>query len=44
MAWVLLQFPEEKWVVWAAGIFTLFSGLGYMWRGMQSMGGAARAE
>jgi phosphatidylglycerophosphate synthase len=44
VAWVLLQFPEEKWVVWAAGIFTLFSGLGYMWRGMQSMGGAARAE
>jgi CDP-diacylglycerol--glycerol-3-phosphate 3-phosphatidyltransferase len=44
VAWVLLQFPEEKWVVWAAGIFTLLSGLGYMWRGMQSMGGAARAE
>jgi CDP-diacylglycerol--glycerol-3-phosphate 3-phosphatidyltransferase len=44
VAWVLLQIPDEKWVVWGAGIATLLSGLGYIWRGMQSMGGAAQAE
>jgi acetyl-CoA synthetase len=44
VAWVLLQIPDEKWVVWGAGIATLLSGLGYIWRGMQSMGGAAKAE
>ena len=44
VAWVLLQIPEQQWIVWAAGLFTLLSGLGYMWRGMNAMGGAAKAE
>jgi CDP-diacylglycerol--glycerol-3-phosphate 3-phosphatidyltransferase len=44
VAWVLLQIPEQQWVVWAAGLFTLLSGLGYIWRGMHAMGGAAKAE
>lgn len=44
VAWVLLQIPGQHWVVWAAGLFTLLSGLGYIWRGMDSLGGAARAE
>lgn len=44
VAWVLLQIPEERWVVWAAGLFTLLSGLGYIWRGMHSLGGAAKAQ
>jgi cardiolipin synthase len=44
VAWVLLQIPEQQWVVWAAGVFTLLSGLGYIWRGMHAMGGAAKAE
>jgi len=44
VAWVLLQIPHEHWVVWAAGLFTFLSGLGYIWRGMHSMGGAAKAE
>jgi CDP-diacylglycerol--glycerol-3-phosphate 3-phosphatidyltransferase len=43
VAWVLLQIPHEQWVVWAAGLCTLLSGLGYIWRGMNAMGGAARA-
>lgn len=43
VAWVLLQIPSEHWVVWAAGLFTLLSGLGYMWRGVNAMGGAERA-
>ena len=43
VAWILLQIPHEKWVVWAAGLFTLASGIGYVWRGMASLGGAARA-
>ena len=44
VAWVLLQVPEQQWVVWAAGLFTLLSGLGYMWRGMHAMEGAAQAQ
>lgn len=44
VAWVLLQIPHEQWVVWGAGLFTLLSGLGYIWRGMNAMGGAAKAE
>lgn len=44
VAWVLLQIPEQQWIVWAAGLFTLLSGLGYIWRGMHAMGGAAKAE
>lgn len=44
VSWVLLQFPNEHWVVLAAGLFTFLSGLGYIWRGMHSMGGAAKAE
>jgi cardiolipin synthase len=44
VAWVLLQIPDERWVVWAAGLFTLLSGIGYMWRGMHAMGGAAQAS
>lgn len=44
VAWVLLQIPDEKWVVWAAGLFTMLSGIGYVWRGMNSLGGAAKAE
>ena len=44
VAWVLLQIPEQKWIVWAAGLFTLLSGIGYIWRGMHAMGGAAKAE
>ncbi len=44
VAWVLLQIPSEKWIVWAAGVFTLLSGIGYVWRGMHAMGGAAQAE
>ena len=44
VAWVLLQIPEQQWIVWAAGLFTLLSGLGYIWRGMNAMGGAAKAE
>lgn len=43
VSWVLLQIPQEQWVVWAAGFFTLVSGLGYIWRGMHALGGAARA-
>jgi len=43
VAWVLLQIPQEQWVVWAAGLFTLLSGIGYIWRGMNSMGSAAKA-
>lgn len=43
VAWVLLQLPSEKWVVWAAGLFTLLSGIGYIWRGMTALGGASRA-
>jgi cardiolipin synthase len=44
VSWVLLQIPREQWVVMAAGLFTLLSGLGYIWRGMNAMGGAARAS
>ncbi len=44
VAWVLLQIPEQQWVVWAAGLCTLLSGLGYMWRGMHAMEGAAQAQ
>lgn len=43
VAWVLLQIPREQWVVWMAGIFTLASGIGYVWRGMEALGGAGRA-
>ncbi|MBE2180279.1 MAG: CDP-alcohol phosphatidyltransferase family protein [Chthoniobacterales bacterium] len=43
VAWVLLQIPEERWVVWCAGLFTLLSGIGYVWRGMTALGGAPRA-
>lgn len=43
VAWVLLQIPHEQYVVWSAGIFTLASGIGYVWRGMAALGGAARA-
>ena len=44
VAWVLLQIPQQHWIVWAAGLFTVLSGLGYIWRGMNAMGGAARAS
>jgi len=44
VAWVLLQIPDERWVVWGAGLFTLLSGIGYIWRGMHAMGGAAHAQ
>lgn len=44
VAWVLLQIPHQHWVVWGAGLFTFLSGVGYMWRGVHAMGGAARAE
>jgi cardiolipin synthase len=44
VAWVLLQIPEQQWIVWTAGLFTLLSGIGYMWRGLHALGGAARAE
>ena len=44
VAWVLLQIQEQKWVVWVAGLFTLLSGIGYTWRGINAMGGAAKAE
>ena len=44
VSWVLLQIPHEKWIVWGAGLFTLLSGVGYIWRGMNAMGGAAKAE
>jgi CDP-diacylglycerol--glycerol-3-phosphate 3-phosphatidyltransferase len=43
VAWVLLQIPREQWIVWAAGLFTLLSGIGYVWRGMNALGGAPRA-
>lgn len=43
VAWVLLQIPHEKWVVWAAGLFTLLSGIGYIWRGMTALGRAESA-
>jgi len=43
VAWVLLQIPEQQWVVWTAGLFTLLSGLGYTWRGTHALGGAAQA-
>lgn len=43
VAWVLLQIPREQWVVLAAGFFTLISGIGYVWRGMEALGGAGRA-
>ena len=42
VAWVLLQIPQERWVVLSAGLFTLLSGIGYVWRGMGAMGGAGR--
>lgn len=44
VAWVLLQIPDERWVVWGAGLFTLLSGIGYIWRGTHAMGGAAQAQ
>jgi cardiolipin synthase (CMP-forming) len=44
VAWVLLQLPNELWIVGAAGFFTLLSGIGYAWRGTHSLGGAAKAE
>ncbi len=44
VAWALLQIPDERWVVWGAGLFTLLSGIGYIWRGMHAMGGAAHAQ
>jgi CDP-diacylglycerol--glycerol-3-phosphate 3-phosphatidyltransferase len=44
VAWVLLQIPSQHWVVWAAGLFTMMSGVGYVWRGMHAMGGAAKAS
>ena len=44
VAWVLLQIPDERGVVWGAGLFTLLSGIGYIWRGMHAMGGAAHAQ
>ncbi|MBJ7327390.1 MAG: hypothetical protein JHC52_08595, partial [Chthoniobacterales bacterium] len=44
VAWVLLQFPHESWVVGGAGFFTLLSGIGYAWRGINSLGVAAKAE
>jgi cardiolipin synthase (CMP-forming) len=44
VAWILLQIPAEHWVVWVAGLFTLLSGIGYTWRGVNSLGGAAKAE
>lgn len=43
VSWVLLQIPEERWVVYAAGLFTLLSGIGYVWRGMHALSGAERA-
>ena len=43
VAWVLLQIPHEKWAVWAAGLFTLLSGIGYIWRGMTALGRAESA-
>lgn len=43
VAWVLLQIPQEQWAVWAAGFFTLLSGLGYIWRGMKALGSAGKA-
>ena len=42
VAWVLLQIPEQQWVVWSAGVFTMLSGIGYIWRGAHAMGEAAR--
>lgn len=44
VSWVLLQVPHEQWVVGAAGLFTLVSGLGYIWRGMNAMEGAEKAS
>ena len=44
VAWALLQIPDERWVVWGAGLFTLLSGIGYIWRGMHAMGVAAHAQ
>lgn len=44
VSWVLLQIPHEQWVVGAAGLFTLVSGLGYIWRGMNAMEGAEKAS
>lgn len=43
VSWVLLQIPGERWVVYAAGLFTLLSGIGYVWRGMHALSGAERA-
>ncbi len=43
VAWVLLQIPRQQWVVYGAGLFTLLSGIGYVWRGMSALGGAERA-
>ncbi len=43
VAWVLLQIPHQQWVVNAAGFFTLLSGIGYIWRGMTTLGGAGQA-
>ncbi len=42
VSWVLLQIPDERWAVYAAGFFTLLSGIGYIWRGMHAFAGAGR--
>ncbi len=42
VAWVMLQIPSQQWVVYAAGFFTLVSGIGYIWRGMGALGGAGK--
>lgn len=43
VAWVLLQLPHGRGVFGAAGLFTLLSGIGYIWRGMHALGGAGAA-
>jgi CDP-diacylglycerol--glycerol-3-phosphate 3-phosphatidyltransferase len=34
LAWAMLQIPHLEYVVWPAGVFTLVSGLEYVWRGV----------
>jgi len=38
LAWVMFQIPHPEFVVWPAGLFTLISGLEYVWRGVAQLG------
>jgi cardiolipin synthase (CMP-forming) len=44
LAWAMLQIPHLEYVVWPAGVFTLISGLEYVWRGVVHLGHHERAS